>query len=262
MQLTSIADLEVPGALALEGLAQELTKLYDNFLDDFSDNGEDREPGIHATELNTCLRQVVYTLHSTKKVGSVERMWRKKFEVGHALHDMLQTHFAMMADRSNGRFTFEKEVRCQDTPLGQELCLASSCDGLFTFYERDYPILRVSTELKSKSPKEYEKLKKPEKKHVEQSHLYMACLDVPLTWTLYWDKGTEHYTPSLTPYLFRFDKQIWSGLEARARTALQYAERGQLPEPEVGMHCQWCPYSYTCNPPNERHNRVMMPIKR
>ena len=260
MKLTSIADLEVQGALALEGLAQELSKLYDSFLDDFPENGEDREPGVHATELNTCMRQVVYTLWQTSKRGLVDRMWRKKFQVGHALHDMLQTHFAMMAARSNGRLTFEKEVRVQDTPLGRELCLASSCDGTFTFWENQLPLVRVGVELKSKSPEEYAKLKAPEEKHVQQAHLYMAALDLPLVWFLYWNKGKEQFTPSLKPYLVRFDHTIWARLEARARMSLDFAEQGKLPDPEVSMSCQWCQYAWTCNPPVERQTRVLTPI--
>lgn len=260
MRLTSIADLKVPGSQALEQLAYTLTKLYDDFLDDFPENGPEREAGIHATELNTCLRQVVYTIFNTPKQAKIDAMWRKKFEVGHAIHNMIQSHFKMMADASNGRMTFDSEVRCQETPLGRELCLCSSCDGIFTFWENGSPILRVSLEIKSKSPEEYKKLKKPEQKHVEQSHLYMACLDVPLTWVLYWDKGSEHYTPSLSPYLIRFDPSIWARLLDRAHTALDFANDGKLPDPEPCFECKWCPYAYTCNPPNVRHNRVNMPI--
>lgn len=263
MKLTSIAHLEVPGALALEQAAQDLTKIYDTFLDNYPDDSHEREAGVHATELNTCLRQVVYTLFRTQKVAHVDRMWRKKFQVGHAIHDMLQRHFHMMVTNSNGRLLFDDEVRVQDTPLGRELCLTSSCDGIFTFCDDQLdPFLRVAVELKSKSAEEYKKLRGPEKKHIQQAHLYMAALDVPLAWLLYWDKGTEHYTPSLQPYLIRFDPLVWAGLADRAHTALDFAHNNQLPDQEVGLHCQWCPYAYTCNPPNERQTRVLSPIRR
>lgn len=268
MKLTSIADLQVPGAQILEQTAWDLTKIYDNFLDTFpADDSHEREAGIHATELNNCLRQVVYTLFSTPKVADVERMWRKKFEVGRSIHDMLQRHFrlmcAHMAANSNGRLTFEDEVRVQDTPLGRELYLTSSCDGIFTFLDdAKVPFLRVGTEIKTKSDAEYKKLDGPEDKHVQQAHLYMAALDLPLTWILYWNKSNEHYTPSIAPYLIRFDPNIWQKLEDRARIAIDFANRQELPHPEVGMGCRWCPYAYTCNPPTERQTRVLTPIRR
>ena len=250
MQLTSIKHLEIPGALILEQSAK-LHELYDSFLDNFEDpHDHEREAGVHASEVNTCKRQVVYTLFSTEKKANVERMWRKKFEVGKALHDMIQKHFVKMAANSNGKFTFEAEVRVQDTPLGRELCLCSSCDGIFTFFENGQPYLRVALEIKSKSAEEYKKLKKPEEKHEAQSHLYMAALDIPLVWYLYWDKGTEHYTPSMPPYLTRFNPVVWERMRQRSLESLKSADDGVLPNREEGIHCRWCPYAWTCGPSN------------
>ena len=262
MKLTSIDDLQIPGALALEGLAQTLSKLYDDFLDDFPEE-DDREPGIHASELCSCLRQTFYTLLSVPKERKVEAFWRKRFEVGKAIHDMIQRHFELMAAHSGGRFTFEKEVKVNDTPLARELYLASSCDGVFTFFEQSYPILRVGLEIKSKSEKEYVKLKGPEDKHVDQSIMYMKTLDLPLVWYLYWDKTRQCFTPTQRPYLARFDPVIWAKLEARAHKVLAMAERNQLPEREEGIHCRWCPYQYTCLPPSVKAphgGRVHLPL--
>lgn len=262
MKLTSIADLQVPGAKLLEQLAQSLNQLYDDFLDDFPEP-DDRAPGIHASEICACKRQTYYTLLAVPKKRQITGFWRKRFQVGHALHDMIQSHFELMAANSNGRFTFTREVKIQDYPLAQELFLVSSCDGVFTFYENGVAIVRIALEIKSKSPKEYEKLKKPEPKHVEQSHLYLKVLDIPLVWYLYWDKGTQNYTPSSSPYLAFFDEAVWARIEKRSREVIEAAETNTLPDREEDMHCQWCPYQHLCLPASVKPKygtRVHLPL--
>lgn len=264
MKLTSIDDLAVPGALALEGVAEDLNKLYDDFMDDFDDPSDYlREPGIHASELCACMRQTWYSLHDAPKQFNIDGFWRKRFMTGKAIHDMLQTHFEQMAALSNGRFTFEREVAVQGTPLAQELFLCSSMDGLFTFFEHKQPIVRIALELKSKSQPEYEKLKEPEPNHVKQVQMYMKCRDIPLVWFMYWDKGKSRYTPSKAPFLQRFNPQIWAEQEARARQVLADAQAQRLPPREEGLQCQWCAYSHICQPAalkNRPGNRRHLPI--
>jgi hypothetical protein len=248
MRLTSISDLTIPGISMLEQEVWKLSKLYDEYLDTVDEPA--RTPGIHASELNTCKRQVVFSLLDTTRKADVEAKWRKKFDVGTAIHTMVQDHFTHMAQRSRGRLTFEREVRVDDTDLARRLFLTSSCDGIFTFFdEQGDPLIRVALEAKTAAPDDYEKLKEPHKKHLEQAHLYMACLDVPLTWFLYWNKGKEQFTPSITPFLTRFDPAIWARLEQRAQECLTYAEKAQLPASEEDyMHCSFCAYAYICQP--------------
>lgn len=253
MRLTSIEHLLVEGADALiHEHAITLSKSYDNLLDNFELENEydGREPGIHASELNSCKRQVVYTLFNTKKVKTVPSDWRKRFEIGHALHNMVQSHFELMAKRSEGRMTFTREVKVQDTELGRRLHLVSSCDGVFEMFHPgdDLPYLRIGLEIKSEAPDEWAKLKEPRQKHVEQSHLYMKALDLPLVWYLYWNKGNQNYTATRHPFLAKYDPKVWAKLEKRAQECLDSADRNELPDREEGISCRWCPYAYTCEP--------------
>ena len=195
--------------------------------------------------------------------------WRKRFNVGHAIHHMIQSDFELMSHWSKGTLTFDKEVKVQDTALAKRLFIASSCDGVFTFWNNGTPYLRVGVEIKSASPDSFSKLNGPEDKHVKQSHLYMACLDLPLMWVVYWNKGNQNMTPSARPYLFRFNPATWAEQEQRARSAIAHADDYKLPEREEGLYCRWCKYAWTCQPKSSaatastsRPRRTILPILR
>jgi len=109
--------------------------------------------------------------------------------------------------------------------------------------------LRVGVEIKTKSGPEYEKLTAPEPDHLEQTMIYMAALDLPLMWLLYYNKSNCNYTSTAPPYLFKFDRSMWEGkLLPRFLMFNQKADTSDLPSPVEGFYCQWCPYTWTCNP--------------
>lgn len=252
MKLTSIDDLAGKSKKDIQALVAEwsISDLFEKHLGDIDDEKDFREPGIHASELNTCKRMVVYSLYGTRKVKKVPRDMKKRFMVGHALHDMLQSEFYKMVKKKGGEVTFEKEVKTKDTKLGRQLDIHSSCDGVFTFWKKEngllVPFLRVGLEIKTEAPDSYAALKAPRPKHVEQTHVYMACLDIPITWFMYWNKGNQNYTPMKHPWMVPFDPSIWKKLEDRARDCLHSAEQEELPDREEGFHCTWCPYAYVC----------------
>lgn len=267
MKLTSIEDLQLPEAKGAEAQIQMLHRLYDDFLDHFPSDSHDRAPGIHASELAACKRQVFYSLFGVEKRESVPREWRKRFEVGKAIHDMVQSHFEGMARSSGGRLHFQREARVDDTEIAKQLCISSSCDGIFTFYNNTGPFARVGVEIKSMAPTEFENLKKPKEKHVEQAQVYAACLDLPYIWYVYWNKGNQNVTPSLHPFLVKFDPRLWEKLRRRAVECLEAADRQEPPPREEDVHCSWCPYAWTCGPKTATQRRpqtrkLRLPITR
>ena len=254
MKLTSITDLKNDENKALL-LRRELnlSHLFDDFLDQDEKGDDHRAPGVHASELNTCQRMVFYTLNSTKKVKRVPKDMKKRFLVGHAIHAMLQSQFHKMVEDKGGFITFEDEVKTGSTTLGTYLNIQSSCDGVFTIHERredgtTAPIMRIGLEIKTEAPDSYASLKAPRPKHIEQAHVYMACLDLPVMWFLYWNKGNQNITPMRYPWLVSFDEAIWAKLKERAENSLIAAEDNVAPDREEGGHCSWCPYAYTCKP--------------
>jgi hypothetical protein len=263
--LAGIADLDRPEAPDMIELAQKLSTMYEDFLDDFQEDKAVRDPGIHASEIVACIRKSFYCLTEVEKKSSPGKTWTKRFEVGHALHEMVQTHFRRMAKRENAKkyaqtlakmngwhLTFEPEVKV--APHLQELAahyrIYSSCDGVFTFRlsPESPPFLRVGLEIKTEAPDGYEKLKSPKLTHLEQMHVYMAALDLPLAWFFYFNKGNQNSTPSTGPWLIRFDMNIWAKLESRINVAFQAAIDGVEPPREEGMHCEFCSWSYACGP--------------
>lgn len=255
MKLTSIEDLkdDANKAVILEA-EWNIANHFEEWLDsDEEDDGSHRQPGVHASELNTCKRMVVYTLYKTDKVRRVPKDMKKRFLVGSAIHGMLQSQFHAMVKAKGGMISFDEEVKTGNTPLGRKYDIQSSCDGVFTVFSKDaagvfMPMLRIGLEIKSMAPNTYAGTNKPLQKHVEQAHVYQACLDLPLIWYLYWNKGNQNYTPMRSPWLIPFDPSIWTKLETRAKECLEAAESEQLPEREEGQHCSWCVYAHTCKP--------------
>lgn len=225
---------------------------------------ETREPGVHASELG-CLLRVVYSLLGVERRPATDTDAKRtnmkmRFNIGHAVHAMLQHELKLMCEWLVGDVQFQDEVRVNPEiggPAAQYL-MRSSCDGIFTFYppREDYTVnvpayLRVGLEIKTASEKEFDKLVKPKDEHREQTCLYMKALNLPLMWTLYYNKSNSNYTKSSPPFLFQFDHALWtSKLEPRIQSAHQFAQAKQLPPREEGFYCRWCPFAWTCNPPS------------
>jgi len=213
-----------------------------------------RAPGLHASELCGCLRQSAYSLLGTEKQADEENSdtnMLMRFDVGHMLHALLQDDFQRMCLLMDGRLVFEDEVRIntQTCDVAARYQIASSTDGIFTFYdEQDNPYLRVALEIKTKSGPQYEKLNKPEEEHIMQGTLYQKCHDVPLIWYLYYNKSNSNYTPPLFPWLIPFKDAEWNRVESRAKQVHALVQQGTLPEREEGMPCSWCSYAKLCEP--------------
>lgn len=275
MPLVSIADLNGPPdevAYRTEQ-ARQLSAMYDEFIT--FDDGHYRAPGIHASELYPCLRKVIYSLLDVPRKPMVAKFWKQRFKMGSAIHSMVQADFHKMTAKSRalayaaefastrGLFLkFEDELPC--TPEHQALAahynIHSACDGVFTFYEDNpnneqktpSPVLRVGLEIKSEAPNGYESLRAPKPEHVRQGHIYMACLDLPLMWFFYMNKGNQNNTESSHPYLIPFQSEVWREVEERCQEALALAARKELPPRTETIVCEFCPWSYECKPDNAK----------
>ena len=268
MQLLTISDLTRPASELgpLIKRATQLGEMYDTFLAadpggfeysvDIGGEGG-RAAGLHASEISGCFRKVVYSLTNTKRwvdPATTNVGMKRRFRVGNALHSMLQNDFHRMAAASNGALLFEDEARIspEHQELAKEWNIHSSCDGIFTFCDDGVPVMRVGVEIKTASAGEYEKTNEPKKDHKEQTCLYMACLDVPLMWVLYYNKSNQNYTDCSPPYLSKFDAKLWETLEHRFANAHALADvanaTGVLPDREEGQPCGWCPFGHECKP--------------
>lgn len=281
MPLISIADLKRPEAelAPILDYAKTLGELWLEFVkqDDESyeytvkDDGEkERSAGIHASEMSDCMTKVVYSILGTERrvdPQAIPANMKLRFRTGTAIHAMIQTDFERMAAwysrayQSQGlALSFERELNIKPELQAEAEAwgLSSHCDGLFTFW-RWYsgtegqhgwdPFLRIGTEIKTSSDKMFEDRKKPEAKHLEQTCLYQACLDIPLMWVLYYNKSNSNFTTPYSPWLFKFDEHLWKNeLEMRFAKAHHHAETRQMPARSEGNHCGWCPFTWICKP--------------
>lgn len=235
--------------VAARRVLSKLGNRYESYLN--SRKEKPRDPGIHASEISVCLRKIVYSITTQRDSRSPSPFWRRKFELGHAVHDMVQKQLLGMSSQpgSDIRFAAEAEIRPDLQQMAADFDIHSHTDGIFDLLNPDGEVdYRALLEIKTKSKEEYKKLKEPELAHIEQAHVYMACLDVPYTWFFYWDKDTHMYTQPTEVFLISFDSELWDNIEDRLMHAYGFAREGTFPPQEDGYHCEICAWSDTCKP--------------
>lgn len=270
MKLTTIADLKA--VKTLQPFVEMVQGLGDHYLQFISqDSGgfrfeveagaeKDRKPGIHASEMS-CARRMVYSIAAVERrpdPTSTDANMRMRMRLGQAVHAMLQNELIRMCQWApyvspNGQrydLTFVPETRISPALGGpaEDHGIESSSDGIFTFWQNGEAVFRMILEIKTASDKDYEKTNAPKPEHVEQTHLYMACLDVPFTWILYYNKSNSNFSKPYAPFFFRFSEKLWSSLESRFIVNAHRAAIQQLPERSESIACRWCPFSYECKP--------------
>lgn len=240
---------EVPGAI------RELA----NFLEYAISKDDSPRPnpgGIHASEFYGCRRRVVYSILNTPRSKEVPNVWRKRFGVGHAIHGYLQglLHKSVSVSPENSPYTIDFQDEVAISPEKQEIAkkwsIYSHCDGVISMYRKqeNNPFLQAIVEIKTESPDSFEKLTKPKVGHIYQAHFYMACLDVPLTWFLYWNKGNQNYTAPDGKFLIEFDPILWAQIEVTMGELHAAAKANELPPKEESMVCEFCSFRETCQP--------------
>jgi CRISPR/Cas system-associated exonuclease Cas4 (RecB family) len=267
MPLLTIADLNQPREALHPYIqrAQALTDMYyrhiaeeqnDTFeysVQIFGTSGRSR--GIHASEISKCMRQIVYCIMGVERqppIQGADVNMLMRFRLGTAIHAMIQNDWHRIAAKSGGLLHFQDEVRVNPDigGLAQLWNIYSSCDGIFTLCDQvGQPEVRVGLEIKSISDDGFNKLKSPQADHLEQTTVYMATLNLPLMWIIYYNKSNSNFTSSYSPWLYIFDSEKWSNdLEIRFARCTHMAQVGELPDRTEGMHCKWCSFSYTCGP--------------
>lgn len=274
MGLVSCADLLTLPADVIakyELWASDLGDMYDLFIRNDDEDvafvvawsgSKNRSDGIHASEMaGECQRPVWYSLRGEKRQNvDVRPFWKKKFRVGQTYHAMIQEDWRRLCEKSNGLMSFEREVRIlpELQSIAARYDIKSSCDGVITF--RDYPhgpaVMRVGLEIKTESSDQYSKLKGPKDEHKRQTCVYMKCLDVPLLWTMYVNKGNQNIVPSKHPYLYQFDFELWGRIERETKEIHRLATINQIPPRVEGLVCQFCGYSWICQPESAKKQAV------
>jgi len=215
-----------------------------------------RAPGLHCSSLwKTCARKELlktqyadYVKAEVIKAGS-----RMTFDMGHALHDMIQNIYLGPAGRLWGDW---KCVNCQDIVFrgtlpeacpkcdipwrnekdghqnivyaelfvkDEDLDYCGHCDGVILGRTGKKRVF----EFKTKSKSQFESLRRPDTPHIIQVHAYMNAMNLEEAILLYWDKGSQcdwsrnsdgtwnAGTPHLKAYRVEFDHELWASIVAR-----------------------------------------------
>lgn len=255
MKLMTIDDLAVPGVEQRLAQAEGIYEMYCRHLEEKKESQVARAPGVHASEIMGCTRRAVFSIRGVDKLSTPSLPWKRRFAIGHAVHDMIQKQFQDMGKNDQMMIKFDPEVPIN--PFGNEVAarykIFSSCDGVFTFYDRYEhgweQVMRLGCEIKTESPDGFAKLTKPKQEHIGQAHVYMKCLNIPLMWFVYYNKGNQNMTPSvLGSFLIKYDPAVWEEVSTRADFLLALAATEEIPEKEEGIMCEFCPYAWTCEP--------------
>lgn len=219
-----------------------------------------REPGLHCSSLwKTCARRALLEFQyaselQTEVIAAGNRM---TFDMGHALHNMIQNeylgplkriygdwkclvcqeiiHTGLMPDRCHKCCTGWRDevdgslniIYSELFVYDEELDFRGHCDGVLVGRGPN-PKNRVF-EFKTKSKSQFEKLTSPDWAHTIQVHAYMHCLKMDEAIILYWDKGSQcdwsrdlggrwiAGAPHLKSYLVKFNPHLWEVIAQRIR---------------------------------------------
>lgn len=178
--------------------------------------------------ISKCDRRMVYKLLKTPRSPLIPVSLRKIFDMGHAVHDVIQR---LMHEQ-------DKDFKSEETAALEGTKISGSCDGRLG---------RKGLEIKSISHSGFVKIRSPKKEHKKQASTYAASLDLNQVLFVYYDKRTGDVAPMLNVPCSSDIKET----KERAKRVEALAESGVLPDRVSGWGCQTCAYDYTCNPPGE-----------
>ena len=215
-----------------------------------------RAPGLHCSSLwKVCPRIPLLEKKYAEylKVEQLSAGQRMTYDVGHALHHLIQNSYMGPFGRLHGNW---KCLRCQDithegtmpqecpkceTPWRNEedgiqniiydelfvvhddLKYCGHCDGILLSRAGR----KIVFEFKTISKSQYGGLKAPKHEHIIQVHAYMAALGLQDSIILYWDKGSQAdwrkmpngtwscKNPHLKVYHVKFDDDLWAEVEGK-----------------------------------------------
>lgn len=186
---------------------------------------------------DACLRRIWYDMTGElEEVSSFTPELLLIFDVGHAVHAMLQNYAHGMYGKD-----FQEEV----PSTVDDLLIYGSMDGLI-----DKSHMRMAMEIKTASNRSYTDITRkgvPKQEHLWQISAYMMANDLPLALFLYFNKDNS----SMTEFLIPFPEDIWAKVEAMLDEVINAPDEG--PEavkpdgtPISPYRCKDCVYNHGC----------------
>lgn len=205
-----------------------------------------------------CARLLYYRYVGEEPRDKIPPRLRRIFDTGHKVHEQLQGYLRTIAEKLDAEaFVDEAEFNEKNSPVASSYDIESTTDGIWTITVPDLE-LRYGLEIKSMKDELFKKLNGPERYHVVQCMVYMACLDLPFMVALYYNKNDS----SMAEFVVEFDDNIWNAIADKINYVRRCAVDEEEPEREVGFHCRTCRYKYICKPPKPEKRNIQMGRRR
>lgn len=271
---------DTPGWRRCRSCADHPGWVEDNVVRDDSD--------IHPSQIHKCIRNLWYACngYAEQLDEFISPQLRLIFDMGHAVHDVLQTmgdpremmnvaieaRWAETVERYGlsgawGDCGYQKEVEIDPDkvgpdgqpvhPLAHQLWIKGHVDGVLPrYYVPSVPGLgdvsiKVVHEYKTINSKNFQSLNRAKPEHKWQAMIYAAVLDAPIVVFLYTNKDNCQMIDFPVP----FDGAIWQQIHQKIVAVQQWSEANTPPDWPLTAavknpsECRDCGFRKICNPP-------------
>ncbi len=207
----------------------DVTKAFRNNVLAENDKEWSRKTGCyHPSAISGCKRALYYDRIGTEPKSCWNFETLMFFDLGHALHDMVQKR---LEDELPG---FQPEV----TVSFEELKLYGHCDGVFG--EQDWVL-----EIKTTGSSTFNSMIRPKSDHVKQIHCYMAGLDIPRCQLVYVNRDNG----LLKKFNVYWDDEVWQGIVETISSIEEAVKNNEPPLREISRWtCRTCKFKHECKP--------------
>ena len=220
----------------------------------------DTDGMFHPSQMGGCTRKLWYAACMMPPKHRIDPKLRCTFEHGHAVHDWQQAELGKLfktLSKDNVekwgagglRFDTEFEVSLSDPAhannLAYELNLAGRADGLIIIQDDCNENMRVIYELKTMADASWQKLTKPQVKHIAQATIYAKCLNADVILFQYYNKNSD-----ISKWFYVDpNESAWQGACNQVTDVRSALDSGVEVEAEYSMwECKSCGYYYDCKP--------------
>ena len=206
---------------------------------------------FHPSGIGYCSRKLQYHYLTEPPVHKISSSTRSIFDLGHAVHDMLQARLSKVLEWRfkdlDVDFILNVEESITDTNFAREHELAGSADGVIRLFSstNEEHISTIVYEAKSISSKGWAKLRSPLIKHRMQASIYAKCLESELILFEYYCKDNSR---SKWYLIDRDDEALESAMRQIEKVSTATKKLKLVPREGSTYECQDCPYLESCLP--------------
>lgn len=210
----------------------------------------DRQGVFHPSAVGGCGRRNVYEYVRADFLPHIEVASLEIFDLGHAIHDIIQSKLEKLGTLDGVTFDFQTEVPYdpKTDSLYLDMHIGGTCDGVLSIEKAGEWVQRGVVEIKSINDANFNKViskNEPKEEHLMQAHLYAYRFDAPIIWIWYYNKNNS----KRKVFPSTFDPRIFEKATGTFGRLLEHAEAGTLPEKDENWYmCPRCEYRHICKP--------------